>query len=40
MKSVYFLALRELKIRFKSKIEGTSVLKDLVQGDVEIRILQ
>ena len=23
-------------IRFKSKIEGTSVLKDLVQGDVEI----
>ena len=24
-------------IRFKSKIEGTSLLKDLVQGDVEIR---
>ena len=23
-------------IRFKSKIEGTSILKDLVQGDVEI----
>ena len=24
-------------IRFKSKIEGTSILKDLVQGDVEIK---
>ena len=23
-------------IRFKSKIDGTSILKDLVQGDVEI----
>ena len=23
-------------IRFKSKIEGTSILKDLVQGDVKI----
>ena len=23
-------------IRFKSKIEGTTILKDLVQGDVEI----
>ena len=23
-------------IRFKSKIEGTSILKDLVQGDIEI----
>ena len=30
--------LKEIKpvIRFKSKIEGSSVLKDLVQGDVEI----
>ena len=23
-------------IRFKSKIDGTTILKDLVQGDVEI----
>jgi len=31
-------APRDIKpvIRFKSKIEGTSILKDLVQGDVEI----
>jgi len=31
-------ALKEIKpvIRFKSKIEGSSILKDLVQGDVEI----
>ena len=31
-------ATKDIKpvIRFKSKIEGTSVLKDLVQGDVEI----
>ena len=31
-------APKEIKpvIRFKSKIEGTSILKDLVQGDVEI----
>jgi glutamyl-tRNA synthetase len=31
-------ALKDIKpvIRFKSKIEGTSILKDLVQGDVEI----
>ena len=27
-------------IRFKSKIEGSSILKDLVQGDVEIEIIQ
>src|SRR6056300_1229281 len=32
-------ATKEIKpvIRFKSKIEGNSVLKDLVQGDVEIK---
>ena len=31
-------ALKDIKpvIRFKSKIDGTSILKDLVQGDVEI----
>ena len=32
------MLLKDIKpvIRFKSKIDGTSILKDLVQGDVEI----
>ena len=27
-------------IRFKSKIDGSSILKDLVQGDVRLKIIQ